>query len=100
MATIDQIENVRRITNGAEGYTDQQLNTLIDSGMSDQAIAYRIWNEIAASTALLVNTSESGSSRSLSDLHKNALTMAANFAPQPLVDEFGAPKRTRKMIRG
>lgn len=101
MATPTQIANLRKLTSGAEGYTDQQIDELFISGMNETQIAYRIWREIAAANALLVNTSESGSSRSFSDLHKNALTMAANFAPKSNVDFGGAPiKRTRKMIRG
>lgn len=74
---------------------------MFDQGMTERSIAHRIWHEIAASAATLVDTSESGSSRSLSQAHKNALTMAASFAPIVDVEFDGsAPKRTRKMVRG
>ncbi len=101
MATPTDITNLRRITNGAEGYTDQQLAEMFDAGMTEREIAHRVWNEIAASAALLVDTSESGSSRSLSQAHRNALTMAATYAPEAAdVLEAQLPKRTRKAVRG
>jgi hypothetical protein len=103
MATLTDITNLRRITNGAEGYTDQQLNEMFDSGMTERQIAYRIWNEIAASSAVLVDVSESGSTRKLGDLHRQALSMAAAYAPSADIDFGGAPlttKRTRRAVRG
>lgn len=100
MATPADIEEIRRLTGNAEGYTDEQIGAMIDGGMTLNQIAYRIWNEVAASAATLVDTSESGSSRKLSDLHKNALTMAAMFknADAPLVTS--AVVRTRRAVRG
>lgn len=101
MATPTQIESIRRLTNSAEGYTDEELGALIDSGMTENQIAYRVWNEIAASTASLVNVSESGSSRNLSDLHKNALTMANTFRDgEAAVLDATVKVRTRKAVRG
>lgn len=102
MATATDIASVRRITNGAEGYSDLQLDELFTAGMTERQIAHRIWNEIAASSAALVDVSESGSSRSLSQAHKNALTMAAQFAPEAddTFVESTRPVRTRKAVRG
>ena len=100
MATITQINSIRRLTNGAEGYTDEQLSEMIDSGMTEDQMAYRIWNEIAASAAALVNVSESGSSRNLSDLHKNPLTMANSFKSTTTLNAEITIKRSRKAVRG
>lgn len=44
-----------------------------------QGLAADIWREKAASYAGLVSVSESGSSRQMSDLHKNAIAMAKAF---------------------
>jgi hypothetical protein len=99
MATLTEIASLRKITNGAEGYTDQQLSDLLDGGATEQQLAYRIWNELAASYATLVDVSESGSSRSLSELHKNALNIAAVYSPSA-ASEVAVKPRTRKMVRG
>jgi Cdc6-like AAA superfamily ATPase len=63
-------------------YTDELLAARLDAAGSAQALAAQIWREKAAQFAELVNTSESGSSRNLSDLHKNALAMAQHWAGQ------------------
>jgi hypothetical protein len=101
MATASELENLRRLTDGADGYTDEALSLMLSNGMTENQIAYRIWNEIAASSASLVDTSESGSSRKLSDLHKNALTMAATFKDgEAAVLNATIKVRTRKAVRG
>lgn len=98
MATTTEIEQLKRITNGAEGYSDQALSDMLDT-VTQREAAHQIWQELAASYSTLVNVSESGSSRSLGDLQKNALAMAAQYAPLNLSQE-GLPKRSRKMVRG
>ncbi|QPX62561.1 hypothetical protein SEA_WOLLYPOG_8 [Arthrobacter phage Wollypog] len=102
MATAAQITSLRRITDGASTYTDQEIGDMFDAGLTERQIAYRVWNEIAASAASLVDVSESGSSRQLSQAHRNALTMAAQYAPEADPDyvEPTVPKRTRRMVRG
>jgi hypothetical protein len=82
MATSAEIAAFRLLIGqpeDAEPYTDQFLSARLDSAASDQALAAVIWREKAASFSELVDVSESGSSRKLSDLYKNALTMAAAF---------------------
>lgn len=60
-------------------YTDAMLDAILTSaGGLNQAVAV-VWREKAAATADLVTVSESGSSRSMGDLHKNALSMAAYY---------------------
>jgi hypothetical protein len=64
----------------AQPYSDLSLSTRLDGATSTQSLAAEIWREKAATYASLVNVTESGSSRSMSDLHKNALNMAKEFA--------------------
>lgn len=84
MATEAQIMELRRLVDDTVTpveYTDLELNGRID--LADGAlgvVAHAVWIEKAAKYARLVNVSESGSSRSLSDLHRNALAMAERFA--------------------
>lgn len=84
MATEEQVASVRRMADepGTDTYTDSALSALVDSTGSAEAAAARVWQEKAGRFASLVNTSESGSSRSMSQLHTNALNMAAYWTKQ------------------
>lgn len=82
MASADELAALHRAANVPASdttYPDDMLSELIDSLGVDGAAA-QIWREKAAASAEMVDTTESGSSRKLSDLHKNALDMAAGFA--------------------
>lgn len=79
MATAEEIAAFRLLiveTKDELPYTDAKLGERLDTATSPQALAADIWREKAAQFAHLVSVSESGSSRQLSDLHKNALAMA------------------------
>jgi hypothetical protein len=78
MASAEDVLRLRRMVGepGTETYTDEALSALLDGNPSVESVAAGIWQEKAARYADLVNVSESGSSRSLSDLHKNALRFA------------------------
>lgn len=82
MATAEQIAAFRLLIDEAGDkapYDDASIGVRLDAALSSQALAKEIWLEKAAKYASLVNVSESGSSRSMSDLHKNALAMAKGF---------------------
>lgn len=83
MATPDQIAALRLLIAEPDEttYTDADLGAALDAAEgNDDAVASDIWTQKAASYATMVNVSESGSSRSLGDLHKNALAMAKQFS--------------------
>lgn len=82
MATAEQIAAFRLLINAPLNetpYTDNELSDRLDLATSPESLAASIWREKAASFSALVNVSESGSSRNLSDLYKNALALAAEF---------------------
>lgn len=84
MASEVEIARLRRMTDLAANdavYTSELLSSLIDEIGFEQA-ASSIWKEKAAGYASLVDTTESGSSRSLSQLSRQALDMATKVAPQ------------------
>jgi hypothetical protein len=84
MASDEDIARLRRLTDTVsvtDPYTDELLEQMIDQLGFDPAAA-AIWNEKAAAYASMVDTTESGSSRSLSQLHKMALEMASKVNPQ------------------
>jgi hypothetical protein len=79
------IDRVRRMTDETDlansQYTDVQIQEYIDENTTVDGIDYNgtaasIWEEKAGYYSALVDVSESGSSRKMSDLYKNALAMA------------------------
>lgn len=82
MATADQIAALRRAVNimsTVAPYTDAFMSALIDQEGNVASAAAVIWREKAAAYASSVDMTESGSSRKFSDLHKNALELAAAY---------------------
>lgn len=77
---------------------------MIDRLVDLNLVAAEAWTIRAGRYHALVNTSESGSSRSMGDLYKNALAMAAMY--RGLYDKENAPAesasgrtRTGKVVR-
>lgn len=102
MATPDQIAQFRLLIAEPDDtkYSDETLSALIDSSTSVNAAASSIWTQKAAASATLVNVAESGSSRSLGDLYRNALAMAAQFDKAAGADAATAPGiRIRRISR-
>lgn len=99
MAEQTDIARIRALTDGDDTYTDEQLAAMLDGGMTVREIAHDIWETKAAKYAGLVNTSESGSSRNLGDLYKNALAMAARFEPLETISQQQRTKGTRTAVR-
>lgn len=84
VATEDEIAQLRRLTGLAVDdatYTDEVLGTYIDNlGLLPAAAV--IWRERAASVAGLVDVTESGSSRKLSQLYSQFLKMGEGLTPE------------------
>lgn len=81
MATTEEVANLRRmVAEPTEAtYSNLALSAILDAAPSAYHAAASIWQEKAGTYAELVNTSESGSSRSNSQLHQNALNMAKHY---------------------
>lgn len=81
MASADEIAAFRLLIAEPDEatYTDAALSGILDSAPSVNSAAASIWTQKAAAAATLVNVSESGSSRSLGDIQRNALAMAKVF---------------------
>jgi hypothetical protein len=91
---------------GESALSDEQLATVLVANRNDDGTfnlnraASDVWLGKAAQYAELVDVSESGSSRKLSDLHKNALTMAARYGSDDEAAATGARRsRTRAIVR-
>lgn len=104
MATPDQIAQLRILIGeptNVEPWTDEFLGQLIDTATTVDKAAQTFWRGKAASSAHLVDISEGGSSRKMSDVHKNYLAMAGTFADP--ADEIpvvvSRPSRTRAIKR-
>lgn len=91
----------------SNGWTDARLTALIDAnsdsfGIPDlRAAAADVWTSKAADSAVLVDVSENGSSRKLSDVHKNALAMAKLYRGESagLIAVLSTRPRTRAITR-
>lgn len=103
MASAEEILSLRLLIgqpDNVEPYTDQVLSDRIDAAEGDlDEVAYIIWTEKAASYSGLVDMAESGSSRSLSQLHKNALSMAARFRSTEGTEEGPSGTLVHKLTR-
>lgn len=101
MATTSEIKELRGLVqepNNAEPWTDDYLSGLIDR-YGIRASAQSIWTQKAAERVDLVNISEGGSSRSMSDAHKHALDMIGVFDEDDAVASRGKTT-TRRAVRG
>jgi hypothetical protein len=99
MATTEQITELRRLINepdNAEPWTDAALGLRIDAVTSLTELAATIWSEKAAQYAGLVDVKEGSSDRKLSQLHRQALDMAASFGAG---DSTARGARTRRIER-
>lgn len=99
MAYESEIKRIRSLTDGAEDMTDVEIEAELASGKTIREICYDYWTAKATSYSSLVNVSESGSSRNMGDLYKNALAISDRFAP--LEQQSGSrQKRSRAAVRG
>lgn len=81
MAEQSDIDNVWELLppeakEGDEAWSRERVAAALDSGKSVAGTMAQYWDIRAAQTYMLVNISESGSSRSLSTIHDNAVKMA------------------------
>lgn len=90
---------------GNSGLNDEQLAAIILSNRNadgtpnlPNSAAY-VWTIKAGEYAELVNVSESGSSRNLGDLYKNALAMAARYTSEGKTEEPVVDLRVRSRTR-
>lgn len=93
MASEDQVAALRRaaaVSADDDTYEYETLAALIDDLGSVEAAAATIWGEKAASFAGVVDTTESGSTRRLSQLHQQALAMQKFYGgPDEVTDDTG-----------
>lgn len=108
------IDRVRRMVDETDlantQYTDGQIQEYIDENTSEDGIDYngtaaQIWEEKAGYFSALVDTQESGSSRKMSDLYKNAIAMAKLYRDKqtallPVVEPVVARPKVSSIVRG
>ena len=103
MATVGQIADLRELVaepDDTNGWTDVKLADAIDDNGGDlNAAASEVWLQKATTYATLVDVTESGSSRKMSDLQKNALALSERFAGMVAVVDVSTRPRTRAITR-
>lgn len=105
MATVEQIAELRLMINqpaNVDPWTDDVLGDMIDAASDDLSVAAgKVWRAKAASVAHLVDISEGGSSRKMSDLYKNFIAIAEGYETggTGAVVETRRPAMTRAITR-
>lgn len=103
MATDEQLSEVKALAAlvADDGISDANLMQKIDAGGIASTVAW-IYNLRAAKYSRLVNVSESGSSRSLGDLYKNAMSLGKYWegvAAAPAAPDLTMYARTSDAVR-
>lgn len=106
MAEVAAIQAVRQSLGpdsaSDAGFDDAAIGALLDSGTTAARIASSWWRLRVAATSAFVSISESGSTRNLAEIHKNALAMLEYWDKQVTKEEDAAngitPKRTNVRI--
>lgn len=98
-ALIDEVKELLPADAAGQGWDDARIGNDLDAGKTKAAILAHYWDYRASYTATLVSVSESGSSRDLSTIHKNAVALAKYWhdmvaaETQAPVDELGVRRR-------
>lgn len=99
MANEQDVQRVKDLTENG-GMTEEDIKKLLDAGQTVREICHDYWTRKATTYSTMVNVSESGSSRNMGDLYKNALAIADRFAPLESIAPKSAMKMSRKAVRG
>ena len=79
MATPEDIALVKTQIpeeSNAYGFDDDTIGAMLDSGLSVTQTIQGVWSGISGKSSSMIDVQESGSSRSLSQIHTNAQAMA------------------------
>lgn len=100
ISSPEQIQQLRRFTGetdvDASEYSDEDMDAAIVAEAGNlRAAAAVIWDQKAAKAAALVDVSESGSSRRMSQVYANALAMAKGLRDGDAAGELPAASGTR-----
>lgn len=108
--TAEELSFVRQLINepdDAKGWTDDRIEELSPASLRGDGtydmrlLAATLWEAKAAEAVDMVDVSESGSSRSMGQVHAHALKMAERYrAPAADSQNIGAGRtRTRPIVR-
>lgn len=76
MADAAKISMVQDLLPPESGWDDTKVGTYLDAGLTVYGVMTQFWEAKTAQTANMIDISESGSSRSLSQIHQNAKAQA------------------------
>jgi len=103
MAVIDDIKE--KMPSGLDSWTDEYILDLIGQNLTPNRILNRAWLAKASAASEMVDISESGSSRNMSTIYRNALEMAQYYGTlADKEDDTGSSgnksrSRTHKAVR-
>lgn len=106
MPSLEDVAALREAINepdDSNGWSDDRVGALIDAETTLNAAISRAWLLKAGQYAALVDVSESGSSRKLSDLRKNAMEMSTHYGNldgEEAVEATGGRPIVQRIRRG
>lgn len=84
----------------AAGWDEAKITSYLDAGLTPSKTIREWWSFRAAATSSYVSVSESGSSRSLSDIHKQALAMLQYWDKRIAEEEKAAQEEENAATAG
>lgn len=97
MATAAEVAEVRQYTDEPTEavWTDVELSALVDELGSVEAATSRVWREKVARYSRLVDVSEAGASRKMSQAFSHAKAMAEHWGSVVALSGSGSSNRAR-----
>lgn len=96
MANADDVAQVMELLPADSGWDEAKVTTMLDAGNTVNKVLRRYWNKASSDSAKLVSISESGSSRDLSTIHRNAVAMAAYWDEKVKAEEAVATEAAKR----
>lgn len=98
---VDDVTRMIGADAAENGFSRNIILEKLRAGVPKEKIAVDYWENVASRAATLVDVSEAGSSRSLSQIRKNALDMAQYWRKLAGLEDTNAnePKKRRTVIR-
>ena len=87
MAEQTDIDAIKKLLPADSTWTDEEIGALLDAGNSSNRIFEKYWQKVASDAYAVVSISESGSSRSLEQIYKNALELAKYYGDLAKAEE-------------
>lgn len=91
----DQVDAFKKLVGDTEGFDDQDLYDILIALGNENSAAAHVWRIKASNAADLIDVREGSSTRPLSQLRANALSMAEHYSGLAASERSSAGTRTK-----